>query len=164
MDIVSGPGIALGVFVCAEAGTTRARSPLPRCHLAAEGRRAGNHVFSTPSFPSTPVASLQGTASSKTTHNISGLVWAAAAPAFSWPADRHLSEVHPPPWMGEPLLAGRKLLTDALSQEFGTARALTEGEALSAGTTAGYVVLCVVLVIFSGIMAGLTLGLLSLDQ
>lgn len=66
--------------------------------------------------------------------------------------------------MGEPLLAGRKLLTDALSQEFGTARALTEGEALSAGTTAGYVVLCVVLVIFSGIMAGLTLGLLSLDQ
>lgn len=66
--------------------------------------------------------------------------------------------------MGEPFLAGRKLLTDALNPEFGTARALSEGGALSPGTTAGYVVLCVVLVIFSGIMAGLTLGLLSLDQ
>ena len=35
---------------------------------------------------------------------------------------------------------------------------------LSAGETAGYIILCVFLVIFAGMMAGLTLGLLSLDK
>eukprot|EP00887_Chlorella_sp_A99_P005745 scaffold1.g5745.t1 len=38
------------------------------------------------------------------------------------------------------------------------------GEELTPGQTSAYVAICVLLVVFSGIMAGLTLGLLSLDK
>lgn len=37
-------------------------------------------------------------------------------------------------------------------------------QSLSSGTTAAYIVVSIFLVIFSGICAGLTLGLLSLDK
>ncbi len=40
----------------------------------------------------------------------------------------------------------------------------TEGEALPASLKAGYSVLCAGLVLFGGMMSGLTLGLLSLDR
>eukprot|EP00887_Chlorella_sp_A99_P002918 scaffold6.g2918.t1 len=49
------------------------------------------------------------------------------------------------------LAAGRRLLFE-------------ESSSLSTGTTIGYAFICVALVIFSGMMAGLTLGLLSLDK
>jgi len=41
---------------------------------------------------------------------------------------------------------------------------LSEDHSLSSGATAVYIVICVLLVCFAGMMAGLTLGLLSLDK
>ncbi len=66
--------------------------------------------------------------------------------------------------MGEPFYATRKLLLDATLPDGVVARVLEEAEPLSPGMTTAYILLCIVLVIFSGIMAGLTLGLLSLDR
>lgn len=48
-----------------------------------------------------------------------------------------------------PLQLGRKLLSDS---------------SLSTGATVAYAFVCVGLVLFSGVMSGLTLGLLSLDK
>ena len=58
----------------------------------------------------------------------------------------------------------RKMLREA-AWDHHDARLLLSGEGtLSPGAVAGYIIVSIFLVIFSGTMAGLTLGLLSIDK
>lgn len=65
--------------------------------------------------------------------------------------------------MVEPSLLPRKLLLDATVWD-GARLLLGDEEPLSSGMKTLYIFICIFLVVFSGMMAGLTLGLLSLDR
>lgn len=66
--------------------------------------------------------------------------------------------------MVEPSHLPRKLLLDVAVWDGAGRLLLGEQEPLSSGMTTLYIITCILLVIFSGMMAGLTLGLLSLDR
>lgn len=53
---------------------------------------------------------------------------------------------------------------EAMAANGGLARKLLDYEHNDAGANAGYIVACILLVVFGGLMSGLTLGLLSLGE
>ncbi|PRW58116.1 DUF21 domain-containing protein [Chlorella sorokiniana] len=67
-------------------------------------------------------------------------------------------------WLTRPLHAGGCDVGHEGMALHAARRLLSEGGSLSSGQTAVYIVISVLLVIFAGMMAGLTLGLLSLDK
>ena len=67
-------------------------------------------------------------------------------------------------WLTRPLHAGGCGCGDGSDPLHLARRLLSEGGELSSGQTAVYIIISVLLVIFSGMMAGLTLGLLSLGE
>ena len=68
--------------------------------------------------------------------------------------------------MEEPIRLARKLLWDGLLTTHTHGRVLEEcgRSALSPGMVAVFILVSIFLVVFSGTMAGLTLGLLSIDK